>query len=245
MSKRQEIRARRQRQKMMSRLFVIGMVVLGALLIAGALALPSINNAQNASATATSGASSPVIVVTPRVINVAVDGTHLGDPRAPVKVDIYTDFRCSACAYYTQSVEPIIIQTYVETGIVYYSFHSFIVIDSYDNSSASYNSALAAECAADQNLFWEYHDTLYANQVTEAAALYSNERLVQMAQNVGLNMDTFNQCFSNKVHQDIVQGDISEGRLLGITSTPSIFVNGVLTPYNQLTTAIEAARSGK
>lgn len=243
MGKRQEIRARRRRERARNQILIILFVVAGALLITFALILPGIQNTRNVSATATSVAGNPVIVITPRTIGAAVDGTHLGDPNAPIKVDFYEDFRCSACAYYTLNVAPTVIQNYVETGIVYYSFHSYIVIDSYDDTSTSYNSALAAMCAADQNLFWEYQDTLYANQVTEAAALYSDERLVQMAQNIGLDMDVFNQCFENKVHQDIVEGDISEARSLGVRSTPSIFVNGVLTPYNQLTAAIEAARS--
>jgi protein-disulfide isomerase len=244
MGKRQEIRARRRRQHTRNQILIILFVIAGALLMTFALILPGIQNTRNASATATSAASSPVIVVTPQTINALRNGTHLGDPNAPVKVDIYEDFRCSACAYYTVNIAPTIIQTYVETGIVYYSYHSYIVIDSYDNTTSSYNSALAAMCAADQNLFWEYSDTLYANQVTEAAELYSDERLVMMAENVGLDMDTFTPCFENKVHKNAVDGDIAEAQTLGINSTPSIFVNGVLTSYTDLVEAIEAARSG-
>ena len=90
---------------------------------------------------------------------------HLGDPNAPVKVDVYEDFRCSACLYYTQNVEPQIIQNYVETGKVYYTYHFFIVIDGNDGTDASYRSANAALCAGEQGHFWDYHDTLYANQI--------------------------------------------------------------------------------
>lgn len=241
MSKRQDIREKRRREHNRNRILIILMVVAGAVLITFAMVVPGIQNMQNASATATGVASSPVIVITPRVINAQVDGVHLGDPNAPVKVDVYEDFRCSACAYFSTNIEPGIITDYVETGIVYYTYHAYIVIDSYDNSTASHNSALAAMCAADQNLFWGYHETLFANQVTEDAALYSDARLVQMAQDTNLDMAAFNQCFENKTFETLVQQDIAQGQGLGISGTPSIFVNGVLTNMNDLNAAIDAA----
>lgn len=247
MSKRQEMREKRRREKIRNQVLTILLVVCGALLITFALIVPGIKNTQAASATVTAAANIPVIVVTPQAYTALADGTHLGDPNAPVKVDIYEDFRCSGCMRYTQGFEPTLFQTYVDTGIVYYSFHSYIVIDNYDQTTASYNSALAALCAADQNLFWEYHDTLYANQVTESADLYTDERLVQMAENVGLEMDTFNQCFDSKQHEDILLNDIAQAQALGLHGTPSILVNGVLvdTTMDAITTAIEAAASGQ
>jgi protein-disulfide isomerase len=247
MSKRQEMREKRRRERLRNQIVIVLLVVAGALLITFALIVPGLQSIQNASATATVGASSSVVVITPQAINAQVDGTHLGDPNAPVKVEIYEDFRCSACKYYTQTIEPTIIKDYVETGIVYYSFHNYIVIDGYDGTKASYNSALASECAADQGRFWEYHETLYANQVTEDAALFSDERLATMAQNLNLDMTAFNQCFQDQTPASIVDGDIADAQSLGITGTPSIFVNGALikTSLNDLITAIEAAKNGQ
>jgi protein-disulfide isomerase len=175
-----------------------------------------------------------------------VDGLHLGDPNAPVKVDVYEDFRCSACKYYTQNFETQIIQTYVETGKIYYTFHSFIVVDGNDGTDASYRSANAAMCAAEQGYFWDYHDTLFANQVTEDASLFTDERLVIMAQNLNLDMTAFNQCFQEDRYASDIQNDISQGQSLSITGTPSIFVNGTLIQsFDQLSTVIDAALAGK
>jgi protein-disulfide isomerase len=134
-----------------------------------------------------------VVSITPKANYIQADGVHLGDPNAPVKVDVYEDFRCVACLNYTQNYEPQIIQTYVNTGKVYYTYHSFIVIDGYDNSGASYQAANAALCAAEQGDFWNYHDILFANQITEDASYFTNERLITMAQNLKLDMKVFNQ----------------------------------------------------
>ena len=248
MSKRQEIRQRRQRERARNRVLVIALVVVGALLIVGVLIIPSINNARaGASATQTAQNSTPIPVLTivPRTINATVDGVHLGDPNAPVKVDVYEDFRCSACLYYTTNYEPAIITDYVETGKVYYTFHSFIVIDGNDGSDASLRSANAAMCAAEQGKFWEYHDTLYTNQTSESASLFTNDRLTTMAQNLGLDMTSFNQCFSAKKYNSDIQNDVAKGMNLSINGTPSIFVNGILTGMDKVAAAIDSALVGK
>ena len=156
MSKRQDIRDRRRREQIRNRIIVILVVVVGALLVTFALVLPSINNATlaaNATRTAANATPVPVITITPRVFTTKVDGVHLGDPNAPVKVDAYEDFRCSACLYYTQNVEPQVIQNYVDTGKAYYTFHFYEVIDGNDGTDASYRSANAALCANEQGHF--------------------------------------------------------------------------------------------
>jgi protein-disulfide isomerase len=249
MSKRQEIRERRRREQVRNRIIVIVLVVVGALLVTFALILPSLNSAHTAaSATQTAENATPlaVVTITPRVFNTTVNGQHLGDPNAPVKVDAYEDFRCSACQFYTQNVEPQVIQNYVETGKVYYTYHFYIVIDGNDGTDASYRSANAALCAGEQNHFWDYHDTLYANQITESASLFTDARLVTMAGNLKMDMTAFNQCYQAKKYASTVQNDISQGQSLKITGTPSIFVNGKLVPdFQQTTQAIDTTLAGK
>jgi protein-disulfide isomerase len=249
MSKRQEIRARRRREQLRNRIIVILLVVVGALLVTFALILPSINNA-TAAANATKMAANftppPVVTITPKVFNTIVDGVHLGDPNAPVKVDLYSDFRCSACLYYVNNLEPQIIQTYVETGKVYYTFHNFIIVDGYDNSDASLRSANAALCASEQNRFWDFHNTLYANQITEDAYLFSDARLITMAENLKLDMTAFNQCYQAKKYASVVQKDIAQGQSLKVHGTPSVFVNGnLVSNFQQTAQAIDSALAGQ
>ncbi len=249
MSKRQEIREKRHREQIRNRIIVIALVVVGALLVTFALILPSLSTARvAASATQTAANSTPlpVLTITPRVFTATVNGQHLGDPNAPVKVDTYEDYRCSACLYYSQNVELQIIQNYVETGKVYYTYHFFIVIDGNDGTDASLRSANAALCASEQGHFWDFHDTLYANQITEDASLFTDARLVTMAQNLKLNMTQFNQCYQARKYNSVIQNDISQGVNLKITGTPSIFVNGTMVAsFQQTAQTIDAALAGK
>ena len=248
MSKRKELRQRRQQERTRNRILVILLVGAGALLVILALILPSINNARiaaSATQTAENATPIPVVTIVPRVINAQVDGRHIGNPNAPVKVDVYEDFRCSACFYYTQNYESQIITNYIETGKVYYTYHSFIVIDGNDGSDASYRSANAAMCAGEQGHFWDYHDTLYANQVSESATLFTDPRLVTMAENLNLDMTAFNMCYQAKKDAGDIQKDISLGASLNLTGTPSIFVNGQLASMDKVSAAIDAALAGK
>jgi protein-disulfide isomerase len=244
MSKRDEIRQRRQRERNRNRILVILLVAAGALLIGFAFIRPLLLTSQ-ATANAT---QVPVISITPRAFNTQVNGVHLGDPNALVKVDVFEDFRCSVCLYYSQNFEPQIIQTYVDTGKVYYTFHSFIVIDGNDGTDASSRSANAAMCASEQGRFWDFHDTLFANQVSEDASLFTDVRLVAMAQNLNLDMTAFNQCYQAKKYANQIQADISEAHTLNLTGTPSIVVDGKLLQiqtFNEVSTAIDAALAGK
>jgi protein-disulfide isomerase len=246
MSKRQEIRERRARERLLNRLLVVILVAAGVLLVVFAIVMPQVTYTNNAHATQTAALLTPLLQATAEPVTVAVDGTHLGDPNAPVKVDVYEDFRCSACMYYTTYYEPDIIKNYVNTGKVYYTFHSFIVIDSGDGTDASYRSANAALCASEQGRFWDYHATLFANQITESAELFSDVRLIKMAENLGLDMTKFNKCYQARTYANAIKDDIALGTSLSIQGTPSIFVDGqLIQSFDQVGAAIDAVLAGK
>ena len=237
MSKRQEIRARRRREEIRNRILIISLVVVGVFLFVFVVFInPLLHKPTTPS----------VVSITPRVLNTKVDGVHLGDPNAPVKVDVYADFRCSGCLYYVNNIEPQVIQKYVETGKVYYGYHSYIVIDGHDGTDASLRSANAAMCANEQGRFWDYHDTLFANQITEDASLFTDARLVKMAENLKLDMTAFNQCYQAKKYASVVQQDIAQAQSFKITGTPSIIINGtLLSDFSQTTQGIDSALAGK
>ncbi len=78
----------------------------------------------------------------------------------------------------------------------------------------------AARCANEQGKFWPFHDLLYARSPAKP------EQLQASAQEVGLNLPAFEQCVANGKYRAAVQRDVDEGIRLGITGTPSFFING-------------------
>lgn len=243
MSRRQEIREKRRRQQARQRLLVIGMVVLGALLIAAALILPSLKPVGD------------FVQPTPRGYSALAEMNTLGDPNAPVKVDVWEDFQCPACQGFSQDTEPLLIQNYVETGKVYYVFHHYPFIDNYSATQESDQAANASMCAGEQGRFWDYKDILFANWSGENQGAFADERLVAFARSLDLQMSDFNKCFNENRYQDQIEQDFADGVALGVNSTPSIFVDrvAVLNPLNErylptyahIAAAIDAALAGK
>ena len=84
-------------------------------------------------------------------------------------------------------------------------------------------AAEASECAYDQGLFWEYHDILFENQ-----DLIDADYIVSAAEEIGLDMDTFNSCLESGEKTDLVTADMAAASSLGITGTPSFLVGNEL-----------------
>jgi protein-disulfide isomerase len=82
-------------------------------------------------------------------------------------------------------------------------------------------AAEAARCSGDQGKFWEYHDTLYAK-----APKFAADDLKAYAKDMSLDTAKFDQCLTSGKYKALVQKDLSEGAQLGITGTPTFFING-------------------
>jgi protein-disulfide isomerase len=155
------------------------------------------------------------------------NGNSIGDPNAPAKLDVWVDFQCSACVRFTKDIEPLIIKTYVETGKVYYTFRFFPFISSFSpGNTESEDSANAALCAAEQGKFWEYHDILFANWNGENTGAFAVDNLIAFAKPLGLNMGDFRKCVTGHRYQGMIDTDYNNGRALGVSGVPTIFVAG-------------------
>jgi protein-disulfide isomerase len=237
MSKRQARREEIRRKERQQRLTIIGVIALATLAIVLLIVVPSIR-----SATAPVG---DFVKITPETYN-AVDGTRMGDPNAKVKIEIFEDYTCSACKVYTESVEKQVIQEIVDAGLAYYVFYQFPFLDDRSASKDSDRSANAALCAADQNRFWEYKNMLFANQ-TSVEEQFNDKRLLAFAEYLGLDMEQFEACYKENRFQNQINDDLALGREMGITGTPTVFVNGVdvspgrVPTFEQILQAVQAA----
>jgi protein-disulfide isomerase len=117
---------------------------------------------------------------------------------------------------------PKIIEEYVNTGKVSLIFRNFPVHDILE-------PALAAKCAQEQGKFWEYHRVLFENYNA-----LSQTSLKRYALDLGLDMNSFNQCLDSKKYQSEVDNDVSDGKGLGVSGTPTFFVGNNETGYEKL-----------
>jgi len=152
---------------------------------------------------------------------------YLGDPNAPITLVEFGDYQCFFCNKFFHDTEQKLLENYVDTGKVKIIFKDFTII-----GPDSRTAAHAAHCADDQDLFWEYHDTLYNNWNGENNGWASSENLFRMAQDVGLDIDEFTDCMLNEIHTQIISASNADARTLGLTGTPGFFV---ISPNNQVT----------
>lgn len=220
MSKRRElIEQRREQARRQTLIIMAAIVVIAVILIGGAVILTN----QQAAATASLSVMTPDPRPTPP--NARPDGRSWGPANAPIQVQEWLDYQCPACAAYNRNYEQGVIDAFAKTGKVHYEVRSMSFI-----GQESVDAAQAALCAADQNKFWQMHNSLYSNQGTENSGNLSKDRLKSLAAAIGLDTQTFNTCLDSGKYASKVTQEQSEGDKLGVNQTPTFVVNGKLFP---------------
>lgn len=154
------------------------------------------------------------------------DGFALGSPDAPVTIEVWEDFQCPFCRRFADEVHPGLVEGYVENGDVRLVFRNLAFL-----GNESHWAAVAGSLAADQNQFWPFHDYLFANFRSNESGAYHIDRLVEMGEAVGLDMDEFRTGLSlDNARERFAQIQAESRRdatAMGINATPTVVVNGV------------------
>ncbi|MEG7523240.1 MAG: DsbA family protein [Chromatiales bacterium] len=168
-----------------------------------------------------------------------------GDPNAPVSLVEYSDFECPFCKRYHPNVKKLIEQN---TGKVNWVYRHFPL--EFHNPGAQ-KQAEATECAAElggNEAFWRYSDLIY-QRTTSNGRGFPIDRLVPLAEEIGLDGKTFRGCLDSGRMITRVREDYEDGVKAGITGTPgTIFLNHVsgdvfatagALPVSSLQTAVD------
>ncbi len=200
MSKRKEIRERRRKEKQRNRMIMIGVMIIGAGLIAAALIYPStqLNNEFRS--------------------RYMANGNAMGNPDAPVTITEYSDYKCGHCANFALETEPLLEEAYIETDKVYFVSRS---VGDMLGSAPSVLASEASYCAGDQNLYWEVHDLVYANQ----GVTFTESILEKWAKTAGVDMGQFKDCMDSNVYADRIAQDKADAQAEGVSGTPSFVIS--------------------
>lgn len=102
----------------------------------------------------------------------------------------------------------------------------------------AWKAAEASLCAHDQGRFWEMHDLLFAEQ-DSLGIVALNEKAARL----GLDAEAFDVCLDSRQHHETVLADVLDGEALGVTGTPTMFINGRLVsgavPIEELAAVID------
>jgi len=147
------------------------------------------------------------------------DDPSLGSPDAKVEIVEFADFGCT----FSNRSSSVMRRLSLEYGDrIHYVYRDFPVAELHPDAALA---AEAGECADDQGKFWAYHDRLYVQQTD-----LKPERLVQIADEVGINHDSFVTCLNSRKYKAEVEKDYQDGLEAGVQGTPTFFINGNRIP---------------
>lgn len=155
---------------------------------------------------------------------VSIEGAmSKGDKNAKLTLVEFTDFQCPFCARHLRDTMPQIENEYIKTGKVRYVLRDFPLESIHPQAFKGHE---AANCAAEQDKFWEMHEKLFANQRAMTAKDVSG-----YAESMGLDMGKFQSCVDSGKYTAKVRKDLNDAQKAGATGTPTFFI-GLTDPMS-------------
>jgi len=166
---------------------------------------------------------------------VSDDDPQIGPKDAKVKVVLFSDFQCPYCKAFHDTFRKA-EAAYKDKVLFVYKYLPL------DFHAQAQNAAMAAECANDQEKFWEMADKLYSSQ-DDWSKTTGSLRFKAYAMMLGLNATKFNQCVDTNQFKDKIDADKQMASDFGISGTPAFFVNdqffGGVVSYDELKKALD------
>ncbi len=153
---------------------------------------------------------------------------QIGAPTAAVVLEEFADFQCGSCA----KTHPVLSEIKSMYGSrIRFVFRNFPL----DMHPKAYDAAVAADAAGLQGKFWDMQNILFNNQTAWTADTNYRQTWKGYADKIGLDVAKWENDMLGIAAKARVDEDKKRARAIGVTSTPTLFVNGVEVPYEQIT----------
>lgn len=166
------------------------------------------------------------------------DDPSIGPSNAPITIIEFSDYECPFCRRWHNEVYLRLREEYGDK--IRFVYRDFPLTSIHPNALPA---AEAANCANEQNVFWEFHDLLF-NGTSLGESIY-----LQYAQQLGLDMEKFQACLDSGRYSQEVQADFQYAASLGVRSTPTFFLNGIpivgAQPYEIFKQVIDRELAGE
>lgn len=142
------------------------------------------------------------------------DDAVLGPDSAPVTIIEFSDFRCPYCKrWHNETMNPLFEMYPEQIRLIY---RDFPVVGGFE-------AALAAECAGEQGDYFAYHDLLFSGEFQEL----NSEAYSAYAEQLGMDAEELLACVEDATFAEEVQADARYAASLGVSGTPTFFINGI------------------
>lgn len=143
-----------------------------------------------------------------------------GNPKATISLIEYSDFECPFCKTFHPNPKKVVDAFEGKVNLVYRHYPL-----QFHNPGAQ-KQAEASECAAElggSEAFWKYADLIY-ERTTSNGKGFPLEKLVPLAEEIGLDKDAFQTCLEGEKYAELVQKDLKDAQASGITGTPGTII---------------------
>ena len=201
--------------------FVLSIIVATILILVGAVFFFS---KMDSSSSSDSNSSTPVSQENQKLLEVVSDDYIKGNKDASVTIVEYLDFECEACGAYYPLVKQLAEEFKNDVRFV----NRYFPLPGHKNGLPA---ALAVEAAGKQGKYWEMHNILFDNQKNWGEKQSPDPAIFEgYAKQIGLNMDQFKKDVGSNEVKERVNRDKNSGTKLGVSGTPTFFLNGEKIP---------------
>ncbi|MBZ0282279.1 MAG: DsbA family protein [Anaerolineae bacterium] len=168
---------------------------------------------------------------------------QLGDPEAPVQMLYVGSFACIHCSVFEDEVFENLVDR-IRAGDILYTYMPMYSVGNFANGLLANQAAL---CAAEQDAFWSYQETLYFWHEQFPDDPYTESRLEQAAAELNLDVTDWKACLKLNVVQSIIEaGEIQAREIPGFVGVPLVVINDEIVPSNldDVTDAIDRIIKG-
>jgi protein-disulfide isomerase len=160
--------------------------------------------------------------------NGPASGSHVrGKAGAAVTIEEFGDFQCPPCSMMASQLKKVEEEYGDKLRVIFHHFPLAV-------HAHAREAALYAEAATNQNRFWEMHDVLYKEQVIWAKAPDVPALFNGYATSLGMDLERLKKDVANPEIAARVEADQKLGASRDVTSTPTLFVNNVVLPADQI-----------
>jgi len=214
-------------------ILIIGIVLViavigGVLYYNSSKTTPTTSNS-NKPANTTAAAKPSPITIPANAPSGATPPEQMGSPNAAVTLEEFADFQCGACAGAHPTMNEVKSMYGSRIHFIYRNFP--LQIPAHDKA---YEAALAASAAGMQNKFWDMQNMLFSNQKAWTADSAYKQIWKGYAQKIGLDVAKWENDMNGFGAKNRVEADIARGKAINLSSTPTLFINGVSVPFSDM-----------
>jgi protein-disulfide isomerase len=149
----------------------------------------------------------------------ALGDVALGPADAKVTIIEYASMTCTHCAHFHETTFPKLKQKYIDTGKVRF------ILREYPLDALAAAGFMIARCAGNDK-YYAMTDLLFDKQDQWAFVDKPVDALEKLVKQAGFTQESFQACLKNKSIYDGVMATAKNGQALGVSSTPTFFING-------------------